>query len=85
MAYQAQAQATNNNRLPKADAFLNVVITDAAGNEHRLRKGIPLELTNHIERSIINKALSDPSYKVTLTGIVHLVPDVSVELEDIAL
>jgi hypothetical protein len=83
MAYQAQA--TNNNRLPKADAFLNVVITDAAGIEHRLRRGIPLELTNLIERSIINKALSDPSYKVTLTGVVHVVPDVTEDTQDIAL
>ena len=52
-------EKSTNNRQPKADAFINAVILDAMGNEHRLRKGIPLELTNLLERSIINLSASN--------------------------
>jgi hypothetical protein len=82
MAFEKTAAT---NRQPKADAFINVVILDAQGNEHRLRRGIPLELSNLLERSIINKALADPSYKIELHGIVHVIPDVSEDTADIAL
>lgn len=85
MAYERQAPAQTSNRQPKADAFINVVIADSHGNEHRLRRGIPLELTNLLERSIINKALADPSYKITLHGVVHVVPDVTEDTADIEL
>jgi len=85
MAYERTTATTNNSRQPKADAFINVVIVDAHGNEHRLRRGIPLELTNLIERSIINKALADPGYKITLYGTVHVVPDVTEDTADIDL
>lgn len=81
MAYKLDS----NNRQPKADAFINVVILDAFGNEHRLRKGIPLELTNLLERSIINRALADPTYKIELRGVVHVVPDVTADTADIVL
>ena len=81
MAYKLDS----TNRQPKADAFINVVILDSLGNEHRLRKGIPLELTNLLERSIINRALADPTYKIELRGVVHVVPDVSADTADIVL
>jgi hypothetical protein len=74
-----------SNKLAKADAFINVVIIDSLGNEHRLRKGIPLENTNLLERSIINRALADPTYKMELRGVVHVVPDVTADTADIAL
>ena len=81
MAFEKQS----TNRQPKADAFINVVILDSLGNEHRLRKGIPLELTNLLERSIINRALADPTYKIELRGVVHVVPDVTSDTADIVL
>lgn len=84
MAYEKQP-TNNNNRQPKADAFLNVVVTDTYGNEHRLRRGIPLELSNLLERSIINKALADPNYEIKISGSVHIIPDVSEDTADIEL
>ena len=81
MAFEKQS----TNRQPKADAFINVVILDSLGNEHRLRKGIPLENTNLLERSIINRALADPTYKIELRGVVHVIPDVSQDTADIVL
>ena len=81
MAFEKQS----TTRQPKADAFINVVIIDSLGNEHRLRKGIPLENTNLLERSIINRALADPSYKMELRGVVHVIPDVTADTADIAL
>jgi hypothetical protein len=81
MAFEKQS----TTRQPKADAFINVVILDSLGNEHRLRKGIPLENTNLLERSIINRALADPSYKMELRGVVHVIPDVTADTADIAL
>lgn len=84
MAYERTAPA-NNNRQPKADAFLNITVKDAHGNEHRLRRGIPLENANLLERSIINKALADPNCEIRISGSVHVVPDVTEETPDIEL
>jgi len=80
MAFEKQS-----NKAAKADAFINVVIIDSLGNEHRLRKGIPLENINLLERSIINRALADPTYKMELRGSVHVIPDVTADTADIAL
>jgi hypothetical protein len=81
MAFEKQS----TNRQPKADAFINVTFTDAEGTEYRLRKGIPLELTNREERSIINKCKADPNFTINLVGRIHVIPDVSEDMPDIAL
>lgn len=84
MAYIKQS-ATNTNRQAKADAFINVTITDSNGELHRIRRGIPLDLSNRIERSIINKAKADSEFKITLEGTVYVSPDEETEAEDIPL
>jgi hypothetical protein len=76
---------STNNRQSKADAFINVTFTDTEGNEYRLRKGIPLELTDRVERSIINKCKADANFTLNLVGRIHVIPDVSEDMPDIAL
>ena len=81
MAYAKES----NNRQAKADAFINVTFTDTDGTEYRLRKGIPLELTDRVERSIINKCKADPNFTINLVGRIHVIPDVSEDMPDIVL
>ena len=84
MAYERQTSNNNrNNNQTRADAFLNITITDSHGVEHRLRRGIPLELTNLVERSLINKAMRDPKCVLNISGSVHVVPDVTEDTPDI--
>lgn len=81
MAFEKQS----TNRQPKADAFINVTFTDAEGIEYRLRKGIPLELSHRVERSLINKFKADPDFTINLVGRIHVIPDVSEDMPDIVL
>lgn len=46
---------SNTDRTPAA-GFANASIVDANGNPHKFRKGLVLEDSNVLERSILNKA-----------------------------
>lgn len=78
-----ERQATKANSMTKADAFMNIIAIDANGNERKMRKGIPLEMSNLVERSLINKALADPNFTVEVRATIHIVPDVTEETPDI--
>ncbi len=77
MSYKQQ---NNQNTAPKADGFLNLVILDSKGKpmvdgngrEIRLRKGIALDRSNRIERSLLNAAGENPEFTVALQGSVHI-------------
>lgn len=68
--------ATNNNDSDKAQAFLNVSLTDKHGEVHRLRVGIPLRDNNLLERSLINAARENPNIELKLTGSIKEVVDI---------
>ena len=74
----------------KADGFLNLVVLGADGKpmiqdgkEVRLRKGIALDASNRIERSLLNAANADPEFTISLQGAVHVTVDDSTQ-DDIA-
>lgn len=56
---------TNTNGKKKADGWLNITITDANGNDHRLRVGVPLNVDNQLDRSLINAAKANPDIEIT--------------------
>lgn len=49
---------TDTTKQPKAVAFFNIEVRAADGSLHRLRKGIALDPSNHLENSLINKMKS---------------------------
>lgn len=64
------------NQQPRADGWLNVSVVDAQGNKHRISRGIPLDASTRIGRSLLNaaaKALEEDSELVlTLEGSVYI-------------
>ena len=66
----------------KADGFLNLVIKTPKGDV-KLRRGIALDTSNRVERSLLNATIADPEFVVELTGSVHIVTDETSQ-EDIA-
>ena len=73
--------STNNDK-KSADGFLNLSIEMPDGSSIRLRKGVPLDASNRIERSLLNAQAANADFKVTLTGHVHTVLD-EAETEDL--
>jgi len=65
-----------------ADGFLNLSIEMPDGSSIRLRKGVPLDIDNRVERSLLNAATTNSDFTVKLTGSVHAIVDES-EAEDI--
>ena len=74
----------NNNEQRKAEAYLNLEISAANGDAVRLPKGIALDSSTRIGRSIINAAKANPDAIFTLTGKVHVI-DAEAEEQDIDL
>lgn len=68
--------ASSSNDNDKAQAFLNVSLTDKKGEVHRLRVGIPLRENNLLERSLINAARENPNLELKLTGSIKEVVDI---------
>lgn len=65
-----------------ADGFLNLSIELPSGETVRLRKGVPLDLDNRIERSLLNAASANSDFTIKLVGSIHTVVDESAS-EDI--
>ena len=78
MAYTRNNNSQQDSRQPAA-GFLNVVIVDDKGNEHRMRRGIPLYEDNVLERSLLNS-----KKELKLTASVHVSVDAD-SVDDIAL
>lgn len=55
---------------PKFDG-VPVPMLDTNGREIRLRKGIALDRTNRIERSLLNAAQNSADFVIALQGAVH--------------
>lgn len=67
---QASNQSANNANQP--DAYLNLVVVDAQGNEHRLSKGVALQVSRQLDRSLINATEKNPEATFELRGTVHI-------------
>ena len=56
----------------KADAFLNLKLVAADGQEYNLPTGLALHIDKLVSRSIINAAKANPDRVFTLTGTVYV-------------
>lgn len=61
-----------NGKKKSADAFLNIQVTDAAGNVHRFPKGLPLDANNNLHRSLIEAAKATPDRVFTVNATVYV-------------
>ena len=60
----------------EADGFLNLSITDKAGNVHKVTAVIPLYEDNRVHKALLKKG-----GEFTLTGSVHIVDKNPAEIE----
>ena len=60
----------------EADGFLNLTITDKAGNVHKVTAVIPLYLENRVHAALLYKG-----GEFTLTGSVHVVDKNPADIE----
>ena len=60
----------------EADGFLNLTITDKAGNVHKVTAVIPLYEDNRVHKALLKKG-----GEFTLTGSVHVVDKNPPEIE----
>ena len=60
----------------EADGFLNLSITDKAGNVHKVTAIVPLYLENRVHKALMNKG-----GEFTLTGSVHVVDKNPADIE----
>ena len=60
----------------EADGFLNLSITDKAGNVHKVTAVIPLYEDNRVHKALLKKG-----GEFTLTGAVHIVDKNPSEIE----
>ena len=60
----------------EADGFLNLSITDKAGNVHKVTAVIPLYEDNRVHKALLKKG-----GEFTLTGSVHVVDKNPAEIE----
>lgn len=75
MALQkANASNQDNNQREPVTAWLNLIVVDADGNEHRVQKGLALDPARKLDRSLINAAKANPEAEFKLKGMVY-VPD----------
>tara|TARA_B100000929_G_scaffold108179_1_gene85701 strand:- start:8122 stop:8388 length:267 start_codon:yes stop_codon:yes gene_type:complete len=70
-----QTQSTRQSNANQPDAYLNLVVVDAQGNEHRLSRGVALEISRKLDRSLINAAKSNPEAVFQLKGTVYVVDE----------
>ena len=72
--YSAKKSSTSSE-FKKAEAFVNFEFPLPNGEVIKLRKGVPLEVANRFERSLINAKKANPDFSVTCVATVHLVQD----------
>ena len=60
----------------EADGFLNLSVTDKAGNVHKITAVIPLYLENRVHAAMLRKG-----GEFTLTGSVHVVDKNPADIE----
>ena len=60
----------------EADGFLNLSVTDKAGNVHKITAVIPLYLDNRVHAALLRKG-----GEFTLTGSVHIVDKNPAEIQ----
>ena len=60
----------------EADGFLNLSITDKAGNVHKITAIVPLYLDNRVHAALLRKG-----GEFTLTGAVHVVDKNPADIE----
>jgi len=58
----------------KADGFLNFVIKAKSGDV-KLRRGIALDISNPVDRQLLEAAQADEAFAIVLEGTVHVVAD----------
>ena len=81
MGYPNKSTTTTQNR---ADGFANATITDKNGKQHKFRKGLVLEDSNILERSILNKARAAAEKGETYTFTVECSVWLSVDADSTA-
>ena len=59
MALAKKTARKNPSDMAQADAFLNLAVTDSAGVQHRLPKGLAMYLKDKVSRSMINAQLAN--------------------------
>ena len=68
-----------NSKDKTADAFLNLEVVSANGERRKLPKGVALELSNLLQRSMINAhnkgTAAGQTVEFNLVGTVHIVED----------
>jgi hypothetical protein len=74
-----QPSAGNFNGKPKAEAFINCFVTNAAGDQVKISKGIAIDSTTLVGRSIIAQAqelaAEGKDLVISLEGTIKLVVD----------
>lgn len=85
MAIQTENVATNTNTAnvaagrnrKEADGFLNLIIVDKHGNEHKIKAVVALDKENRVHRALMANAEND----LNLIGRVNLVDHNQEEIE----